>query len=333
MPLVLTAAQDDDGRRLDRILRIYMEKTVPDLPLSAIYRLIRMGKVLVDGKKAGADSRVKTGQVIEIKNIQKNDVDLSEKQEISSIKQPDIQSNNKIFPLCILFEGNGLLILNKPAGIAVHGEHSLEEQVVSYLSPGLPESISFRPGPLHRLDRMTSGIIVFSKNLDGARSFSSLLRERKVVKQYLAVVDGLIGKKETWGDLLVRDKNLRKTFTSDSNNCNKHNQGKSAESVVTPLASDGGRSLILVEIKTGRTHQIRAQAAARGRPLSGDKKYGGLPIENITGGGYMLHAYRLGFPDANGKPLVITAPPFAKNVLWDKFIPCLSSIPKTNTAL
>jgi 23S rRNA pseudouridine955/2504/2580 synthase len=280
----LTAALDDNGRRLDRILR----KALPDMPLSALHRLLRKGKITVDGLPAPPSTRIKTGQTIEISSLPP-----------SSLLTPNsslLTPNSSL--LTILHEDSNLLVLNKPAGIAVHGPESLEELVRADLLPTLPASLSFRPGPLHRLDKPTSGVIVFSACLEGARLFSALLREGKIRKEYLAVLDGVIKKEEVWEDNLVRDKEMRKSFPAEGPDGG--GKAKTALTEIRPLASAGGRTLAAVKISTGRTHQIRAQAAARGHPLSGDRNYGGKPFPESgkTGpGAFFLHARTLEFPE------------------------------------
>jgi 23S rRNA pseudouridine955/2504/2580 synthase len=222
-----------------------------------------------------------------------------------------------------MYEDSNLLILNKPPGIAVHGSASsacrasLDEQVQAYLAPKLPPSLSFRPGPLHRLDKPTSGVIAFSVSLEGARLFSALLRDGNIRKEYLAVVDGIvggaIGDEEVWEDRLVRDPEMRKTMTEGE----PGGEGRAQRALtrIRPLARTGSRTLIGAEIATGRTHQIRAQAAARGHPLSGDRKYGGKPFPagGRTGpGAFFLHAGALEFleaPPGMMLPRRVEAPP------------------------
>jgi 23S rRNA pseudouridine955/2504/2580 synthase len=188
MPISLTAAADDDGRRLDRILR----KALPDMPLSAIHRLLRKGGVLVDGEKAAIDHRVRAGQTITInlKNISprregaKGFAEFANHaRNVASLRLGERKIQNNVIPDILLFEGAGLLFLNKPAGLQVHGRGSLEDMVRAYLEPKLPPSLSFRPGPLHRLDRPSSGVIAFSTSLEGARVFSAMLRKRMITKQ------------------------------------------------------------------------------------------------------------------------------------------------------
>jgi len=289
MPLNLIAGADDSGRRLDRVLR----KALCQTPLSAIHRMLRQGQVLVNGQKAGADRRVLAGETITVSVTEGT----SKKQSAPNGEKPTLDMPE------ILFEGSGLLILNKPAGLSVHGNDSVDNIVQSYLAPKLRTSLSFKPGPLHRLDRPSSGVLVFSASLEGAQRFSTMMREGKIKKQYLAIVEGQIETKEVWNDALFRDTKIKKTFTANSceNNTNQV-KGKPALTRVRSLFGNKDYSLALFEIETGRTHQIRVQAASRRHPLLGDKKYGGGPLS----GGFLLHAWRLYLPPPF--PSMIEAP-------------------------
>ena len=300
MSLSLTAAADDDGRRLDRILR----KALRDLPLSAIHRLLRQGCIRVNGETAAADRRIQAGETITVSEA------ISRGERRTAPPVPGSKSAAAEQNLEILFEGSGLLILNKPAGLAVHREAASEreashlaERVLSYLSPKLPPSLSFTPGPLHRLDKPSSGVIAFSASLQGAKLFSAMMRERKIKKFYLALVQGNIEGTEIWQDELIRDQNQRKTFTGKDSGC----KSKTAITRVKALVQNTACTLILAEIETGISHQIRAQAAARGHPLIGDKKYGAKPFPQ-SAGGFMLHAWRMEFPAGISLPGLIEAP-------------------------
>ena len=290
----LITGENDKNRRLDRILR----KALPDHPLSLIHKLLREKKVFINGKAAKAEDRVEDGVTISIPSLKEN----FEKKTISSNSKND--KNNQ---LEILWQGLGLIAVNKPAGIAVHGKDSLEEMVRSFLSDKLPPSVSFKPGPLHRLDKPSSGIVVFSSSLEGARLFSSLMRERKVKKTYLALVEGIINSEEIWQDELTRDHEKKKTFIKNADEKDgtfaqtkftqtQFAQTKFALTKVIPLAAEDGNTLIKAQISTGRTHQIRAQAAARGHPLLGDIKYNGKKVKDkkMTSN-FFLHAWRLEF--------------------------------------
>jgi len=266
----LTAGENDKGRRLDRILR----KALPDHPLPLLHRLLRQGQVLVNGKPAKARDRLNDGDRIKIP-LTKED------------KKPPVLNRPLPSP-DILWQGLGLLAVNKPAGLSVHGKDSLDTMVRSFLAEKLPPSLSFKPGPLHRLDKPSSGIVVFSSSIEGARLFSSILQQRKARKTYLAIVEGIVEKEEILEDRLVRDKDKKKTFVSHKNT----EKGKNAVTVIKSISVSGGCSLITAEIATGRTHQIRAQAASRGHPLLGDRKYGSKKAES-----FFLHAWKMEFSD------------------------------------
>ncbi|MDR2210601.1 MAG: RluA family pseudouridine synthase, partial [Spirochaetaceae bacterium] len=193
MPPPVRAGADDDGRRLDRIIR----RVLPELPLSAIHRLFRQGRILLDGSPAAPGSRVRTGQVIEIPaGAAPRRGDRPPKTE----NPPENRGPPAPHPPPpeILRETPDLLFLNKPAGILVHGPESLDTGVQAYLGPKRSPSLSFRPGPLHRLDRPASGVIVFSVSLAGARYFSALLREGRILKRYLALLDGAVTEPACW---------------------------------------------------------------------------------------------------------------------------------------
>ncbi|MCL2190598.1 MAG: RluA family pseudouridine synthase [Treponema sp.] len=282
----LKACTDDDGRRLDRILR----KALPGHSLSLIHRLLRQGKIRVDGDPAGPETRVRAGAVIQI----------AARWEMAETPRHPSEEHPAPLP-GILANGSGIVIFNKPAGLASHGPDSLDMLVKAHYARR-PPSLSFRPGPLHRLDRSTSGAIAFSENLAGARLFSELLRERRVTKTYLAIVEGRVTP-GAWRDDLVRDGAAKKTFVGTAGDA----RAKTAETTVRVLACGDRCTLIEARIATGRTHQIRAQAAARGHPLAGDLKYGG----RATGDGvFFLHAWKIGFDmDINGLPRLVCAPP------------------------
>jgi 23S rRNA pseudouridine955/2504/2580 synthase len=365
-PLILTAAKDDHGRRLDRILR----KALPELSLSLIHRLLRQKKILVDNKPATPNHRIEQGMVIQIiasVNHISNQVNhnfVNHKKLKVNKKNPRLQTPNPEHrplaskpqssnpatrpltlksrsptpdprpPTPILWQGSGIIVFNKPQGLSTHGPQSLDSVVKAWLKEedALPRSLSFRPGPLHRLDKPTSGIIIFSQTLEGAKLFSALLRERKLEKTYIAIIEGSIEKEKRtekkekskrikydeiiWRDALEHDKDAHKSFISpEPKTPNPEPRTltpilKEALTTVKTLASNGKYSLIEARIKTGRHHQIRAQAASHGHPLAGDIKYGAKPLPGQTRGGeFFLHAWKIKFTECpDGFPQEITAP-------------------------
>jgi len=322
--MTLTAGIDDAGRRLDRILR----KALPDVPLSALHRLLRKGLVLVNGSPARGGDLVSMGSLIELPQDKLKSVP-----SINHHKEDKTAALRQL-PLQILWEGSGLLILNKPAGLAVHGsagspaerpnsvgEDTLNRRVQAYLYGKLPPSLSFKPGPLHRLDKPTSGIVVFGTSLEAARWFSALLAQGKICKRYLAILEGELTRGEVWEDTLVRDTSARKTTAAASSSSPAANGGggkggRRAFTRVTPLACARKYTFARLEIETGRTHQIRSQASFHGHPLAGDRKYGGASFgKGARRGSFFLHAAELELPqtpeekpDLKGVPRFISAP-------------------------
>ncbi|MDP3177663.1 MAG: RNA pseudouridine synthase [Spirochaetaceae bacterium] len=202
------------------------------------------------------------------------------------------------FQALLVFASADLLFLNKPRGMLVHGPDSLETMVREELAVRRAASLAFVPGPLHRLDRNTSGLVTFPNSAEGGRVFSKLIRERRVRKRYIALLRGRLSEKEDWTDLIERDRDRHVSEIRAS--------GASARSWATPLTRSSGLTLALVEIGTGVTHQIRVQAGSRGFPLAGDSKYGGESFP----GGYILHAQSLEFaePPFPDLPRRIVAP-------------------------
>jgi 23S rRNA pseudouridine955/2504/2580 synthase len=313
----LTAGKDDTGRRLDRILR----KALPDYSLSLIHRLLRQKKILVDNKPVTIPNhRIEQGMVIQIiasinHTSQQVNHDIVNR-KYKTVNKKKLSCDHRL-PTPILWQGSGIIVFNKPQGLSTHGPHSLDLIVNEWLAHGggaspLPHSLSFKPGPLHRLDKPTSGAIVFSQTLEGAKLFSVLLKEHKLEKIYIAIVEGRITDENIWRDSLEHDKKTHKSIvnprlpTPDT----QLPTLKEAVTTVKTLASNDEYSLIEAHIKTGRHHQIRAQAASHGHPLAGDIKYGARAMPGQTHGGeFFLHAWKIKFIECpDGFPQEITAP-------------------------
>jgi len=296
------AGRDDAGKRLDRVLRTLLS----DLPLGEIYRSIRTGEIRVNGKRARPDYRVEPGDVIEVPankssshgRKQGNRQTGSSKAAVAAPKGVMLTTRDGerySMSALILVETKSVLILNKPRGVDTHGPQSLERAVSAYLSGSLPASLSFRPAPLHRLDRNTSGVVLFSRTIEGARRFTQLLRENRIEKWYLAVLRGFLVEQTQWRHVMSRDTASRKSHaTPVTSQEGRDPAGRTPAATVHPLAwgtegAGAGRGLPVtlarIQLHTGKTHQIRAQAAASGYPLAGDRKYG-----DSAAAPYLLHA-------------------------------------------
>jgi 23S rRNA pseudouridine955/2504/2580 synthase len=282
----LIAGPDDAYRRLDKVLRVVLK----DRALSEIYAALRKGRIRVNDLKAEPELRLQEGDRIFLHaSLELNDGPLP-----VDITDEDI---GQIADILILATRD-LLFVNKARGELSQGPGGLEPKIRQALAGRSAASLSFVPGPLHRLDRNTTGILTFPRNAAGARAFTALIRERRIIKRYLALVDGEASKPDEWRDTISRDAISMTSAVSD--------EGDEAYAKMRPLLAYGGRSLILVELHTGLTHQIRVQASSRGLPLSGDSKYHGELFHD----GYILHALSLEFPEPPfaDVPRFVTAP-------------------------
>ena len=270
---VFPVQDDDHGRRLDRVLR----KLLPRAGLDRIYTALRKGQVLVEGERRPPSYRVTQGQRIRL------DLPLAALTDHPA-QGSDAAAVNPEAQKLVLYQGKHFVVFDKPRGLPVHGADSLATRVEGMLAALCEPSLSFRPGPVHRLDRDTSGVVIFAITLAGAQGLSAHLRERACEKTYLALLDGIVERSERWVDTIRRDRDARRTVADP--------EGDTAVTVVTPLCHGPSCTLARVGIETGRTHQIRAQAAIRGHPLSGDVRYGGVADPE----GYVLHSARFRLP-------------------------------------
>ena len=290
------------GQRLDT----FIAGCLDDCSRSHAALLIRKGFVQVNGQCCKAGYRVKI-----------ND-------SIIATLPPPIPMDLVAEPLHldILFEDSDLLIINKPAGLVVHpaAGHSTGTLVhgILYHCPDL-EGIGTekRPGIVHRLDKDTSGILVVAKNARAHHELSRQFKARSIQKHYLALVAGLPKSRQGRIDLPVgRHPVERKKMSTRSN------QGREALTMWRVQERFAGATLLDVELKTGRTHQIRVHCQAMGFPVVGDPVYGWKgAFKKITAGNaalqaslknvkrQMLHAHRLGFSHpADGRTLSFEAP-------------------------
>ena len=176
----------------------------------------------------------------------------------------------------ILYEDNHLLVVEKPANVLVQADNTNDMDMLTMLKVYLKEKYN-KPGNVylglvHRLDRPVSGIMVFAKTSKAASRLSEQIRNKTFKKTYFAVVLGKIKKSGVFVDKLEKDLTKNIVRVSDS--------GKYSELSYKLLDYKDGLSLVLIDLKTGRPHQIRVQFASRGFPLYGDQKYGGDMVKD-----------------------------------------------------
>lgn len=293
------AGIDDDKRRLDRVIR----KLLPNLPLSAVYGFLRKGSIRLNGKKVKNDMRICSGDILFVDDhITHEDV--------------CIVPLNTSITLDILFKNEHILVINKPFDVSVHGSSdSLDKHVVRLYEAernNKSKSLSFKSGPLHRLDRKTTGIIAFSQSLLGAQWFSEAIASHSIVKKYTGIVQGYMTEAQEWEEYLEKDTAQTGGFVTSKISVNGKKAQTHAKPVMQGITADGG-AITLVEytIITGRTHQIRLQSAHHGFPLWGDTAYNkhAPNVPNALNRFY-LHAKDMHIPSDNpiGLPSHIKAP-------------------------
>ena len=216
----------------------------------------------------------------------------------------------------VLHLDNHLFVVCKPPGMLAQADHTGDLDVLTWGKSFLREQFD-KPGDVflglvHRLDRPASGVMVLARTSKAARRLSAQFRERLADKRYLAVVEG---EAETWGtciDYVKKEQHPGGGFSVTTTGPDDPD-GKRAELTYQRLACEGGLSLLLVRLGTGRSHQIRVQLAARGWPLLGDSRYGARRV--LDGRNIALHSYLLRVEHPTRREgMRFTAPPPA---LWE----------------
>lgn len=283
---------NDAGQRLDRFLRKYLPKAT----LSGIYKMIRKD-VKVNGKRSKLDAFLEEGDII---TLYLDD----EKIDKLSVRKK-ITRTDRTFK--IIYEGDNVLIVFKNPGILTHGDanekkNHLTNQVVSYLidtgSYNPRFSNTFSPSPANRLDRNTSGLVVFGKSTDSLRRLNEIFKNRDIEKSYLTICQGEIKAPLDLHGYMEKIEASGKFRTCISETSNQ--KSKAIHTKVNPLkyGEYKGVKYTLTEVKlmTGRMHQIRAHLSYIGHPIVGDSKYGGREIRELDVRNQLLCANKLSFP-------------------------------------
>jgi len=276
---LLEITADEAGQRIDNFLARHLK----GVPKSYLYRILRRGEVRVNSGRIQAKYKLCAGDRVRIPPVR---VAANTATVIRPGVGMDLEGR-------ILFENNVCLVLNKPAGIAVHGGSGLSYGVIEALRAARPGAAYLELA--HRLDRETSGCLVIAKRRSFLRAFHEQLRQGEVDKHYLALVAGRWQGGKRTVDAPLRKNQLRggeRMVTVD-------NEGKQAMTVFRPITRFAEATLVDVELKTGRTHQIRVHAAHIGHPLAGDAKYGDAAfnrqMRDLGLTRLMLHAHLLEF--------------------------------------
>ncbi len=290
---MITVPADSDGQRVDN----FLVKTVKGVPRSLIYRIVRSGEVRVNGKRVKPDSRLATGDQMRLPPL-RTSAPVDRSQAPAALVERLVDAR--------LEESADYLVLNKPAGVAVHSGSGVAWGVIEALRAG-PYADRYIE-LVHRLDRETSGCLVLAKSADALRRAQAAIADVRSDKRYLVLVRGAWQLGDHTVDLALqrgvgRDADRRVVARDD---------GKKARTRFSPVTVRRLASLVEARLGSGRTHQIRVHSQAVGHPVAGDDRYGdrdfnALARQRLGLDRLFLHAHHLTM-DLGGRILAVQAP-------------------------
>lgn len=268
--MTYTITEKEANQRIDKFLK----RMLKEAPVSFIYKMFRQKDVKVNGKKASIDYILKENDVVDI-YLKEQLLEQFHKEALLRPVKPDFT---------ILYEDENILVIDKPKGLLVHGDEgekriTLQNMVLNYLAEkgewDPNDMTGFIPSPAHRLDRNTSGIVLFGKNLPTLQELLELFRKRdQIEKKYTLLVRGKLTEGGKIDYPLLKDSAKKMVKVMPENK-----GGKPALTVFKRIkAYPAGYSLAEAELMTGRTHQLRVHFAAIGHPIVGDSKYGDFKV-------------------------------------------------------
>ena len=287
--------KNEQKQRLDKFLRKYLGNA----SLSYIYKAIRKD-VKVNGRRAKEDTMLELGDVITL---------YISDEELSALTRTRRSTRVKR-QFKVAYEDDNIIVVEKPFGLLTHGDRTekknhLANQVVDYLiekgdyNPRLERT--FTPASVNRLDRNTTGLVLFGKTGEALQPLNRMIREKdKVNKYYMTIVKGRVK-----GELHLRDRMVKDERTNKVRVLSMDEEGRDMETIVRPIETGRDFTLVEVELITGRTHQIRAHLAKAGHPVIGDVKYGDRKVNEMVRRRFnlntqLLHAYKLTFRGCTG---------------------------------
>jgi 23S rRNA pseudouridine955/2504/2580 synthase len=280
-----------DGQRIDNALMTILK----GVPKSMIYRLLRTGQVRVNGKRAKPDTRLTQGDMLRIPPVR-----VAER----TAEQAASQGAMAAAAEAVIFEDKHFLVIDKPTGMASHGGSGVSHGAIELLRQARPkEHLEL----VHRLDRDTSGVLVFAKTRAGLTGLQAAIRANEVTKQYLCLMVGHPPKARF--DVNVP---LQKSILQGGERMVRVSEGgKPSLTFFHEMEQYSGARLMQATLGTGRTHQIRVHAAHIGHPLAGDPKYGDKEankrFRNLGLHRLFLHASHMSF-ELDGRAYGFSAP-------------------------
>lgn len=286
-------SRDEAGQRIDNFLARHLK----GVPRSAIYRVLRRGEVRVNSGRIRPHYKLKAGDTVRIPPLR---VATGQQHAVAGQRLPQIEDT-------IVFENARLLVIDKPSGLAVHGGSGVSHGVIEALRAQRPQAPYLEL--VHRLDRDTSGCLVIAKRRSTLRALHEQLRHGQVHKRYLALLRG----RWSGGPRSVQAALRKNQLKGGERVVRVDADGKEAETLFQPVSDYGLASLVDIELKTGRTHQIRVHAAHIGQPLAGDDKYGdpdfNRRMKTFGLRRLFLHAHMIEFTDPGSDDVINVSVP------------------------
>ncbi len=287
----LQVAAEEAGQRLDR----YLVAALNDISRSQLQSLIADGAIQVNGRPSKAGYALRAGDEIL--------VDLSVTARPTHVKARPL-------PLEVVYEDDDLLVIDKAAGMVVHpapghSEDTLVNALLAYYPQIQSSETDQRPGIVHRLDRDTSGLLIVAKHPRAQAALIEQMQRHAIIKRYLALVEGNVSLDQGSIDAPIgRDPRHRQQMAITATG------SREARTHFRVLERFARHTLLLIQLETGRTHQIRVHLKAIGHPVVGDSTYGsGNVMRGVQLQRQFLHAYQLQFTHPlSGKELQLEAP-------------------------
>ena len=283
-------SNDRDGQRLDNFLSAQLK----GVPRSVIYRVIRKGQVRVNGGRAKPATRLQAGDIVRVPPA-------SVRSSNSGQVPPAVL---ELLGRSICYEDQGVMVIDKPAGMAVHGGSGLSWGVVDAIRAIRPNaSVDL----VHRLDRETSGCLLLALDGEALRDLNNQIKNEQIEKRYLCLLDGKLQQER-----VEVNEPIGKFERSGQRFMQVDMEGKPAHTTFRLLQNYGECSFAEAELHTGRTHQIRVHAAHLGAPLVGDKKYSSASRQKYWKAKgikrIFLHAHQLRFFTSDGEEQLVSSP-------------------------
>lgn len=295
---------NEANQRMDKFLIKYLNEAGHGF----IYKMLRKKNITLNDKKTDGSEKLQEGDVIKL-YLAEDTIQKFQKNNLKNLKtMPSAQKNISIVKQ-IIYEDDHLILFNKPVGMlsqkSAADDYSANEYLIHYM---LEQKVmnekdlqTFKPSVCNRLDRNTSGLLIFGKTMSALQTIAEELKNRTSHKYYLCIVKGTVTEKEKISGYLIKDEKTNKVHIQK----NKISDSDYIETEYEPICSNQEYTLLKVLLVTGKTHQIRAHLASIHHPIIGDTKYGDKKVNEYFKKKYLLrnqllHSYQLQFGQLTG---------------------------------